>query len=242
MLAPKLSITTLATLALTGLAVQLHRLENTPLKTAQLCQRSLERPRILDHLERLAVVNRRQRTKTDVNTGPQPSPQTACAAPVHTTRRMPTTPHRRPSDSPRHNPQCVSGKWLSLCFSCCRQRSLRTPPGRTLPVEPSTKRSHHLGYVSHQIVLELAIFHHQNASPSASQRSFHILEAEPAQPLAMLNHDRAHRMVRHQTPQTATVAIQTGTDLLYDFVGSVALLRCPFDDPPDLPVQSLPRT
>ena len=110
-------------------------------------------------------------------------------------------------------------------------------PGRTPPVELGTKRSHHLGYVPHQIILELAIFHHQNASPPSSQRSFHILEAEPAQALPMLHHDRAHRMVRHQTPQTATVAIQTGTDLLYDFVGSVALLRCPFDDPPDLPVQ-----
>ena len=99
-----------------------------------------------------------------------------------------------------------------------------------------TKRSHHLGYVSHQIILELAIFHHQNTSPPSSQ-SFHILEAEPAQALPMLHHDRAHRVVRHQTPQTATVSVQAGTDLLHDFVRSAALLRCPFDDPPDLPVQ-----
>ena len=55
----------------------------------------------------------------------------------------------------------------------------------------------------------------------------------------MLHHYSAHRMVRHQTPQTATIPIQTGPDLLDHFVRLIALLRSPFNNAPHLPLQVL---
>ena len=53
----------------------------------------------------------------------------------------------------------------------------------------------------------------------------------------MLHYHRAHRVVRDQTPETATVAIQTGTGLLDHLVGPITLLRCPLHHPAHLTVQ-----
>lgn len=71
------------------------------------------------------------------------------------------------------------------------QRLLRTVFGCAASVQSRAERGQHLGHVTHQIVIQLRVIHHDDSASLRLQRALHESHVHAGEPVAMLHDYRA---------------------------------------------------
>src|SRR5438105_3630077 len=79
-------------------------------------------------------------------------------------------------------------------------------------MEPGAERGEHLGPVSHQVELGLAVVDDEDPPSLGRQRSFYVLEAEAGQAVPVLDHDGCGRRVRKREGEPSPPASPSRAD------------------------------
>ncbi len=104
------------------------------------------------------------------------------------------------------------------------------------PVEAGAKCGEYLRHVPYQVIANFGRVHYEEPTTPRGQRSFHVLTAEPAEAVTVLDHDRAHRPVSKEGQKLAVLPVQRGPYLGHHPAHGQAL-RGPRGRPRHLPIQ-----
>ena len=91
----------------------------------------------------------------------------------------------------------------------CLQSPVSTMLGRTLSIKSSTHRHDHFVQISHDVIIHLFGFDHDDLAPLSRERSLNVLEPESGKSVTVLNDHYLYIGVRKQTGQAFTMTIHT---------------------------------